>query len=68
MNVRLVALSETAKLLGVSIPTIRRFIARGELVTVNIGTRRMISSLEVDRILRFGVGQARPTKAHIKAG
>lgn len=67
MSGRLIALSEAARMLGVSVYTIRRLVARGDVATVNVGARRLVSENEMDRIVQRGVGQARPTKANRKA-
>lgn len=45
---------QVARMLQISERTLTRLINRGEIHTVNIGRRRMISSVEVDRVLRDG--------------
>jgi excisionase family DNA binding protein len=59
MDTQLIALSEAARRLGVSVATIRRLIARGEVIAVNVGSRRLVPVSEIDRIAQRGVGQAR---------
>ncbi|MGO8718716.1 MAG: helix-turn-helix domain-containing protein [Acidobacteriaceae bacterium] len=66
MSTRLVALSDAARMLGVSVHTIRRYVARGDVAAVNVGARRLVPSSEIERIIQRGVGQARPTKANRK--
>lgn len=67
MSQRLLGLSEAARMLSVSIYTLRRLVSRGEVATVNVGARRLVSESEVERIIQRGVGQARPAKASRKA-
>lgn len=67
MNQRLLGLTEAARTLSVSIHTLRRLVAHGDVATVNVGTRRLISEAEVERIIQRGVGQARPARANRKA-
>ena len=67
MTQRLLGLTEAARMLSVSVYTIRRLVARGNVATVNVGARRLVSESEVERIIQRGVGQARPTKANRKA-
>jgi len=62
MSTRLVALSKAAEMLGVSVYTVRRLIARGNLIAVNVGARRLIAESEIDRIIQRGIGKPRPTK------
>jgi excisionase family DNA binding protein len=64
---RLLGLSEAARMLSVSIHTLRRLVARGEVATVNVGARRLIPDSEVERIIQRGVGQARAAKTNRKA-
>ena len=64
---RLLGLTEAARMLSVSVHTLRRLVTRGEVATVNVGTRRLISESEVERIIQRGVGQARPARANRKA-
>jgi excisionase family DNA binding protein len=63
MSAQLVAISDAARTLGVSVYTIRRLVARGDVAAVNVGARRLIPASEVDRIMQRGVGQARSVKA-----
>jgi excisionase family DNA binding protein len=67
MNAQLIALSEAARMLGVSVYTVRRLVARGEVMAVNVGARRLLRVSEIDRIVQRGVGKARPTKANRRA-
>lgn len=67
MTQRLLGLSEAARMLSVSVHTVRRLVARGEVSTVNVGARRLVSENEIERIIRRGVGQARPARANRKA-
>jgi excisionase family DNA binding protein len=67
MSTRLVALSEAARMLGVSVYTVRRFVARGDVIAVNVGARRLIAESEIDRIVQRGIGRPRPTKASREA-
>jgi excisionase family DNA binding protein len=53
-------------MLGVSVYTIRRLVASGEVIAVNVGTRRLVRATEIDRIVQRGVGRARPTKTNRK--
>ena len=64
MGAQLIALSEAARMLGVSIYTIRRLVARGEVIAVNIGARRLVRATEIDRIVQRGVGKARPQNSN----
>ena len=59
MNLNLHGISEVAKTLGVSNYTIRRLIDAGEIKAVNIGTRRLVPTSEVERVAREGAGGAR---------
>lgn len=67
MNQRLLGLTEAARTLSVSIHTLRRLVARGDVATVNVGARRLVRESEVERIIQRGVGQARPARANRKA-
>jgi len=58
-SAQLISISEAARMLGVSVYTIRRLVARGEVVAVNVGTRRLVQAAEIDRIVERGVGIAR---------
>ncbi len=62
MDAQLVGIPDAARTLGVSVYTIRRLVARGDVAAVNVGARRLIPASEVDRIIQRGVGRARPTK------
>jgi excisionase family DNA binding protein len=64
---RLLGLTEAARTLSVSIHTLRRLVACGDIATVNVGARRLVRESEVDRIVQRGVGQARQPKVNRKA-
>ncbi len=66
MDAQLLALSEAARILGVSIYTVRRLVARGEVMAVNVGARRLVRATEIGRIVQRGIGKARTTKAKRK--
>ena len=59
MSTRLVGLAEAAKLLGVSIFTVRRLADAGDIRVVNVGARRLISLAEVNKIMANGAGKPR---------
>jgi excisionase family DNA binding protein len=63
MGAQLVAISDAARTLGVSVYTIRRLVARGDVAAVHVGARLLIPASEVDRIIQWGVGRARSAKA-----
>lgn len=67
MSQRLLGLSEAARMLSVSIHTLRRLVSRGEVAAVNVGARRLVRESEVERIIQRGVGQARSAKANRRA-
>jgi predicted site-specific integrase-resolvase len=56
---RLMPLEEVAKTLGVSIYSIRRFVAAGSLKSVNIGARVMVPSGAVELVKQHGMGTPR---------
>ena len=60
---KLVGLSDAARMLGVSVFTIRRLVARGDIGAVNVGARRLVAEGEIERIMQRGAGQSRPSKA-----
>jgi excisionase family DNA binding protein len=62
-KVNLIALAEAARLLGVSVFTVRRLANAGALKTVNIGARRLVPSSEVERVAATGVGKPRGGKS-----
>lgn len=47
---------QAADILSTSVPTIRRGIARGDIATTRIGTRRLLHRDEIERIAREGLG------------
>ena len=53
---RLMSLREAATLLGASIYTVRRLIVAGQVKSVRIGARVMISAPEVARLQTEGAG------------
>jgi excisionase family DNA binding protein len=59
MSSRLVGLAEAAKVLGVSIFTVRRLAEAGEIRVVNVGARRLISLTEIEKVIRHGAGKPR---------
>lgn len=65
-STQLIAMSEAARMLGVSVYTIRRLVARGEVIAVNVGARRLVRGTEIDRIVERGVGKARSPKSNRK--
>jgi predicted site-specific integrase-resolvase len=56
---RLLPLSAVAESLGVSIYSVRRFVSAGAIKSVNIGSRVMVPSTEVERVLLAGLGKSR---------
>lgn len=50
----LYAIPQAAEILSTSVPTLRRGIARGEIATTKIGSRRLIHREEIERIARDG--------------
>jgi excisionase family DNA binding protein len=62
MSQNLRGVPEVAQILGVSVFTVRRLIDAGHIRAVNVASRRMVPSSEVDRILLQGVGKPRNRK------
>jgi excisionase family DNA binding protein len=62
MSQNLRGVREVAQTLGVSVFTVRRLIDGGHIRAVNVASRRMVPSSEVDRILLQGVGKPRNRK------
>jgi excisionase family DNA binding protein len=60
MNTQIPALlfgfEEAAKMLGVSLWTVRRLVLSGDIRSVNVGARKLISKDEIERIVAVGVG------------
>jgi Helix-turn-helix domain len=57
---QLYSIADACKRWGdVSLYTIRRHIGRGEIKTINIGSRVFIPISEVERVEQFGVGKSR---------
>jgi excisionase family DNA binding protein len=57
---KLFGISEVAKLLSVSPYTLRRLIKAGQVRSVNVGARVLITSAELDRVMTHGAGTPRP--------
>jgi hypothetical protein len=55
MTKRLLTLDKVTVALGCSIYSVRRYIANGSIKAVNIGSRVMVSTEEVERIQRDGL-------------
>jgi excisionase family DNA binding protein len=70
MASELIGLEEAARLLGVSVFTIRRLADAGEIRVVNVAARRLISFAEIERIKLHGAGSARrrSTRRHNQSG
>lgn len=62
MSTNLQGVSEVAKALGVSHFTVRRLINSGEIKAVNIGSRRLVPTSEVERVASEGAGKAKGRK------
>jgi len=62
MAVSLRSIRLSAEALGVSVFTIRRLIAAGQIKAVNIGSRVMVSEAELERAASQGVGSTRRSK------
>jgi excisionase family DNA binding protein len=56
----LISVKDAAKALGVSVYTVRRLISASQIKSVHIGSRVLVSSVEVERIKREGTGVIRP--------
>jgi len=65
-STQLIAISEAARMLGVSVYTIRQLVASGEVIAVNRGSRRFVRATEIDRLVQRGLGRARPTNTNRK--
>jgi excisionase family DNA binding protein len=59
---QLISIREASTLLGVSTFTLRRLADKGLLKTINIGSRRLISGEEIERLAREGAGRPRRRK------
>jgi excisionase family DNA binding protein len=44
-----------AERLGVSVHTVRAWIQRGLLASVKLGTRRLVSEAEIQRVMQQGI-------------
>lgn len=53
---------------GVSLWTVRRAVDRGDLKAVNIGTRRLISLGEIERVEKDGLGGGRKRRSGQEKG
>lgn len=51
---------EAALRLGVSLSTVKRMIARREVLTVTVGKRQMITATEINRLLSDGATPSQP--------
>ena len=59
----LLGLSEVAKMLGVSVFTVRRLADAGEIRVVNVGARRLVALSEVERVALHGARKPRVRKS-----
>jgi excisionase family DNA binding protein len=59
---RLQSIREGAETLRVSTFTVRRLMDTGEIDSVTIGSRRLISEEEIERVAREGAGNPRRRK------
>jgi excisionase family DNA binding protein len=60
---QLMGLAEAAKLLGVSVFTVRRLADLGDIRVVNVGARRLVALSEVERVALHGAGKPRPRRS-----
>ena len=51
-ELKLLSIQEACTRLSLSRSTVYTLIKKGELKTVNIGTRRLINSMEIDRYIQ----------------
>ena len=49
------SIDSTAEILGVSPYTIRAWIRRGFLASVKLGTRRLVTESEIQRVMENGI-------------
>lgn len=49
------SIDNTAEILGVSPYTIRAWIRRGLLASVKLGTRRLVTESEIQRVMESGI-------------
>jgi len=63
---RMLSIAEGARLLGVSVFTLRRLIKAGDIRAVNVGSRVLVSSEELDRVMTHGAGVPRHGAARTK--
>jgi excisionase family DNA binding protein len=49
------SIDSTAEILGVSPYTIRAWIRRGLLASVKLGTRRLVTESEIQRVMESGI-------------
>jgi excisionase family DNA binding protein len=61
----LYSIFQAADMLSISVPTLRRGIARGDIATTRIGSRRLIHRDEIERIAREGLDVHTPAKARV---
>ena len=59
-------LSEAAKIMGVSVTTVRTLVAKGELPALRIGGKRLVLLRDIESFLssRYGVQKPTPTVFH----
>jgi excisionase family DNA binding protein len=67
MASNLIAMAEAARLLGVSVFTVRRLAETGDVKSVYVGARRLIPTTEIERIVAVGVGRPRTRRRRIVA-
>jgi excisionase family DNA binding protein len=63
MQKLLVSIEEAADVLSISKWTVRKYIDSGAIQTVKLGTRRLISSAELERLAKEGLVAIRPIAA-----
>jgi len=63
-SISLKSFSEAGEILGVSAFTIRRLVNAGEIHSVNIGARVLISESEIYRVASQGAGIPRSRRVH----
>jgi excisionase family DNA binding protein len=59
-------LGEAAKIMGVSVTTVRTLVTKGELPALRIGSKRLVLLRDIETFLsaRYGVQQPTPTVIH----
>jgi excisionase family DNA binding protein len=56
------SIQQAANTWGVSVYTVRRLAAAGQVRTVRVGRRRLVSEVEIERIVATGVPSAATPK------